>query len=167
MVNASRERDRTVRLNAKDQSPPLLGITPESNRAEALRVDCPPTMFRPQTRWIHWRVGNLLCHGDLPHYLEDMSKLLKSERHRHNNEMKVVAKIAPLPYETFCHLSQMKSHTRQENARAERHLCKQDNYNCTRAHNFKARTTNRVKGLTVTLARTLCGGPWSASGPPQ
>ena len=65
------------------------------------------------------------------------------------------------------HLSQMKSHYRQENVRAERQMCKQDNYNCTRAHNFKARTTNRGKGLTVTLARTLCGVPWSARCPPH
>ena len=42
----------------------------------------------------------------------------------------------------FCHLSQMKSHTRQKNVRAERQMRKQDNYNCTRVHNFKARTTN-------------------------
>ena len=35
------------------------------------------------------------------------------------------------------------------------------------AHNFKARTTNRRKGLTVTLARTLCGVPWSAPCPPH
>ena len=46
-------------------------------------------------------------------------------------------------------------------------MCKQDNYNCTRAHNFKARTTNRGKGLTVTLGRTLCGVPWSALCPPH
>ena len=67
----------------------------------------------------------------------------------------------------FCHLSQMKSHTRQENVRAERQMRKQDNHNCTRAHNFKARTTNRGKGLTVTLARTLCSVPWSAPRPPH
>ena len=91
MRNASREHDRTVRLKAKDQSPHSRASPPKAIARKHFA-----SIVRPRCR-----VGNLLCHGDLPHYLEDLSELLRSERHRHNNEMKVVAKIAPLPCETF------------------------------------------------------------------
>ena len=67
----------------------------------------------------------------------------------------------------FCHLSQRRVTCVKKMSELKRQMCKQDNCNCTRAHNFKARTTNRGKGLTVTLSRTLCGVPWSAPRPPH
>ena len=62
----------------------------------------------------------------------------------------------------FCYLSQIKSHSNQERSRNSKDKCTNNTTTTVRAHNFKARTTDRRKGLTVTLARTLCGVPWSA-----
>ena len=96
MMKPSREHDRTVRLKAKDQAPHSLASHPKAiarkHFASIVRPQRPDPKPGGSNDVLATCCTMVTC--------EDLSELLRSERHRHNDESQVVVKIPPLPWET-------------------------------------------------------------------